>query len=171
MMVLSASAVNTILVVEVSPPPPPVPAGMSAEAISAPLLFVSARRTLLPSSLSSAFMPSTVLASISCSFAATAAFCTGFVEFAFRLSSTSVSSIVRFTLPVPSSVCFTPFTEMLFTFPAPPKSSQLAACSQLSKLVPTNCLVSHLPCAVSYVMQRPLARFFSSTALMAVASV
>ena len=149
MMLLSTAAVSTILVVEVSPPPPPVPAGMSAEAISAPLLFVSARRTLLPSSLSSAFMPNTVLASISCSFAATAAFCTGFVEFAFRLSSTSVSLMVMLTLPVLSGSCFAPFTVTLFTVPSPPKSSQLAACSQLSMLVPLNCLVSHLPCAVS----------------------
>ena len=112
-------------------------------------MLVSVTRTVLSSSLSSALPPNMVLASTSASLAATAAFCTGLVEFVFRLSSTSVSLMVRFTLPALSSVCFFPFTEMLFTLPAPPKSSQLATCSQLSRLVPMNCLVSHLPCAVS----------------------
>ena len=149
MMVLLTAASSTIFVVEASPPPPPLPAGMSADAISAPLLLVSARRTLLPSSLSSAFMPKTVLASISISFDATAAFCTGFVELTFRLSSTSVSLMVMATLPSKPGSSFLPFSVTLFTVPSPPKSSQLAACSQLSMFVPLNCLVSHLPCAVS----------------------
>lgn len=118
---------------------------MSRAITSAPLLFVSVRRTLVSSSLSSALPPKMVFASSSLSFAATARFSTGFVLAASRLSSTSTCSIVRLTLPSPSGVFFSPFTVRLFSVPAPPKSSQLAAVSQLSTLVPVNCFVSHLP--------------------------
>ena len=149
MTVLSTDAFKTILVVEASPPPPPLPAGMSKPTTSAPLLLVKVRCTVLSSSLSSALPPKMVLASTSLNFAVTAEFCTGFVLFASRLSSISVSLMVTFTLPVESGVCFVPFTVILLTVPAPPKSSQLEIDSQLERFVPMNCLVSHLPCDTS----------------------
>ena len=145
MVVLSTPAVSTIFVALLSPPPPPPPAGMSAEAISAPLLFVRARRTVFASSLNSAVIPKTVPASTSLSLVATALFWTGLELSASRLSSTSILSIVRLTLPSASAVCFLPFTVRLFIVPAPPKSSQLASCVQLSIFVPMNCFVRHFP--------------------------
>ena len=122
---------------------------MSKPVTSTPLLFFRLTWTVVSSSLSSAELSKMVFASTSPSFAATARFSTGFVLSAFRLSSTSSLSMVRLTLPSASGICFSPFTVRLFIVPAPPKSSQLAACSQLSTLVPVNCFVSHLPCATS----------------------
>ena len=146
----STEAPNTIFVVAVSPPPPPpLPAGRSTETTSAPLLFFSVRRTELSSSLRSAVAPKMVFASISFSLAVTAEFCTGLVLEASRLSSTSVSLKIIFTFPVLSGFCLSPLTVTLFTVPAPPKSSQLATCPQLERLVPANCFVSHLPCETS----------------------
>ena len=71
---LSTDALRTIFVADASPPPPPLPAGMSTEAISAPLLLFRVSRTVLSSSLTSAPIENTVFASIRSIAAATAAF-------------------------------------------------------------------------------------------------
>ena len=128
---LSTEAFSTILVVLASPPPPPLPAGMSTAAISAPLLFLSARRTVLSSSLTSALISNTVAASTSLNLAVTVLFCTGLVLLASRVSSTSCSSITIFTLPSASGVMVCPFTLICLIFP-PPYSSQLATVRKFS---------------------------------------
>ena len=163
-------APSTIFVAWVSPPPPPPPAARVNWVMAAPLLFFSVT-VCVPSSPSSTSLSNRVALSISLNLPATARFSTGFVLWASRLASTVTSSTVRSMLPWASGVFFWPFSVTLFTVPPPPKSSQLLSLSQLVRLVPTNCFVCHLPWLTSKVTHAPFTRFFSSTALMAVARV
>ncbi len=71
---------------------------------------------------------------ISFIFAVTAAFCTGLVLSASRLSSTAIWSIFSATLPSTSGVISVPFSVIDFIVP-PPYSSQLAGVRKLSMLL------------------------------------
>ena len=171
MMALSTMADMSTLVVMVSPPPPPEPIGRSSVVISPPFLLRSETWTDVPSSLTSTSLDARVLPSISLNLEAMALFCTALVLSWSSVSSTSTVGMVMSMLPDASGVLRSPLTVTCLTVPAPPKSSHDAADSHDVMSVPTNCLVTHLPTAVSNVMQRPLERFFSGTAAMAASRV